>query len=377
MARTAGRCMAIALGDRSKSSSAAFAAACTQSACSAVNIAMPAIRINVVRAQSPRKIMKNPIKNAGPVTVSVDADDADRRLDNFLLTRLKGVPRSRVYRMIRSGEVRVNKGRVKPDRRLRIGDVVRIPPVRQKTVATARAGRSARSSWIEDRIVYEDRDLLVLNKPSGIAVHGGSGISSGVIELLRSSRGSNERLGLVHRLDRATSGCLLIAKRRAVLRKLHEFFREGEVHKHYKALLTGSWRGGHRIVDDPLLTTRRRGGERHVRVDPEGKSAVSRFIPEEQFTIAQLTKVELRTGRTHQIRVHAAHIGHPVVGDTRYGPDRDSVAAEIHLDRLFLHAESLVFESPKGDRVIRAESPMDEALTSALEHLRRHFEPSG
>jgi len=272
--------------------------------------------------------------------------------------------------MIRSGEVRVNKGRARPNRRLQSGDVVRIPPLHSIRKTAGSKQDPGTTAWIEGLIAYEDSDLLVLNKPAGIAVHGGSGVTSGVIELLRAARGDRQSLGLVHRLDRATSGCLLIAKRRAVLRKLHEYFREGDVHKHYKALLLGSWPGGNRNVTEPLLTTQRRGGERHVRVDPHGKPASTRFIPEEQFAMAQLTKVELGTGRTHQIRVHAAYIGHPVAGDSRYGPDQDPIALEFNLKRLFLHADSLVFESPKGDRVIRVECPLDDELTAVLDKLR-------
>lgn len=314
--------------------------------------------------------MEKPLQRSASSTITVGSDEDERRLDNFLLTRLKGVPRSRVYAMIRSGEVRVNKGRAKPDRRLRSGDVVRIPPYHTARNGAGRRSPPRNAAWIEQCVVYEDGDLLVLNKPAGLAVHGGSGIHSGVIELLRAARGQRQNLGLVHRLDRATSGCLLIAKRRSVLRKLHESFREGDVHKHYKALLLGSWPGGNRDVTEPLLTTKRRGGERYVCVDSRGKPAATRFIPEEQFGCAQLTKVELGTGRTHQIRVHAAHIGHPVAGDSRYGPEHDPLAIDFGLSRLFLHAHSLVFESPKGDRMIRAECPLDDALTMVLDRLR-------
>jgi len=314
--------------------------------------------------------MNKPIQHAASRTVTVDIDDADRRLDNFLLTRLKGVPRSRIYRMIRGGEVRVNKGRAKPDRRLVVGDEVRIPPVHKKLRPAGSGSGNKNSGWIEERIIYEDRDLLVLNKPAGIAVHGGSGIKFGVIELLRAARRDSDGIELVHRLDRDTSGCLLVAKRRPALRKLHECFREGEVHKRYVALLLGSWAGGNQNVSEPVITTQRRGGERHVRVDPRGKSAFTRFIPEEQFRLAQLTTVELGTGRTHQIRVHAAHIEHAVAGDTRYGPARDPIVAKFGLDRLFLHAASLVFDSPKGDRVIRAECPLDDELLAVLDRLR-------
>jgi 23S rRNA pseudouridine955/2504/2580 synthase len=307
--------------------------------------------------------------------VTVESADEDRRLDNFLMSRLRGVPRSRVYRMIRGGEVRVNKGRAKPDRRLAAGDEVRIPPVRvAPRPVPADVGGSA--AWIEERILYEDRDLLILDKPAGLAVHGGSGISAGVIEWLRAARVAREELGLVHRLDRDTSGCLLIAKRRAALRYLHGLFREGEVQKRYTALLLGSWRGGNRNVEAPLLTTRRRGGERHVGVAADGKSASTRFIPERVVGPAQLTTVELGTGRTHQIRVHAAHIGHPVAGDQRYGPDDDPVVRDYGLRRLFLHASSLAFDSRDGGRVIRADAPLDDELAAVLRRLESDAPPS-
>ncbi|MFQ5633879.1 MAG: RluA family pseudouridine synthase [Gammaproteobacteria bacterium] len=313
--------------------------------------------------------MEKDRNKARAITVKVESGDARRRLDNFLLSRLRGVPRSRVYRMIRGGEVRVNKGRARPDRRLLEGDEVRIPPVRTAPEARLPAEARAAAEWIQRRILYEDRDLLVLDKPPGLAVHGGSGVSAGAIELLRAARSGHDDLGLVHRLDRDTSGCLLIAKRRPVLRYLHELFRAGEVQKRYTALLIGAWRGGHHTVDAPLLTTRRRGGERHVTVDTAGKSALTRFIPEHDYGLAQLTTVEPATGRTHQIRVHAAHLGHPVAGDRRYGPDLDPVAQEAGLRRMFLHASSLAFESRNGERVIRADAPLDEELTAVLRRL--------
>lgn len=308
-------------------------------------------------------------QKAGVQVVRIGRDDDDRRLDNFLLSRLRGVPRSRVYRMIRGGEVRVNKGRCKPDRRLVEGDEVRIPPVRTAPARRPDAGISGDSAWIEERVLYEDRDLLILNKPSGLAVHGGSGVSAGAIELLRAARGKNTDLGLVHRLDRDTSGCLLVAKRRPALRYLHGLFREGDVQKRYTALLLGSWKGGNRKIDAPLLTTRRRGGERHVSVDPSGKTALTRFIPERVCGPAQLTTVELGTGRTHQIRVHAAFMGHPVAGDERYGFGDDPVVANYGLRRLFLHASSLAFDSMDGERVIRADAPLDEHLVEVLARL--------
>jgi 23S rRNA pseudouridine955/2504/2580 synthase len=305
------------------------------------------------------------------VTVRVEADEGDRRLDNFLMSRLRGVPRSRVYRMIRSGEVRVNKGRAKPDRRLVEGDEVRIPPVKTTPRPPVRPGEHGGAAWLEERILYEDKDLLILNKPSGLAVHGGSGVSAGAIELLRAARERSGDYDLVHRLDRDTSGCLLISKRRAALRYLHGLFREGEVQKRYTALLIGSWRGGNQNVDEPLLTNRRRGGERHVSVDPAGKPAFTRFIPERVCGPAQLTTVDLGTGRTHQIRVHAASIGHPVAGDTRYGLSADPVVKDYGLGRLFLHAASLAFDSRDGERVIRVDAPLDDELQAVLGRLER------
>jgi 23S rRNA pseudouridine955/2504/2580 synthase len=317
------------------------------------------------------EIMEKKELGGRAVTVRVEADEVDRRLDNFLMSRLRGVPRSRVYRMIRSGEVRVNKGRAKPDRRLVEGDEVRIPPVKTTPRPPVRPGEHGGAAWLEERILYEDKDLLILNKPSGLAVHGGSGVSAGAIELLRAARERSGDYDLVHRLDRDTSGCLLISKRRAALRYLHGLFREGEVQKRYTALLIGSWRGGNQNVDEPLLTNRRRGGERHVSVDPAGKPAFTRFIPERVCGPAQLTTVELGTGRTHQIRVHAASIGHPVAGDTRYGLSADPVVKDYGLGRLFLHAASLAFDSRDGERVIRVDAPLDDELQAVLGRLER------
>jgi len=314
--------------------------------------------------------MKKSDRKDGPKRVTVAADEADRRLDNFLLTRLKGVPRSRVYHMIRGGEVRVNKGRAKPDRRLAEGDEVRIPPVRLER-GPAAGPRRGTALWIEERVIYEDRDLIALDKPAGLAVHGGSGISSGAIELLRAARGGRDVLELVHRLDKDTSGCLLVAKRRSSLRRLHGLFRSGDIDKQYIALLLGRWSGPARTVDVPLATNQRRGGERHVRVDPSGKSAFTRFIPEKYFDRSVLTRVGIATGRTHQIRVHAAHIGHPVAGDSRYGPMDDPVVGETKLRRLFLHASALEFESPSDDRVIRIQCPMDDELVRILDQLKK------
>jgi len=311
---------------------------------------------------------------AGPRLVTVGPEEAGRRLDNFLINRLKGVPRSRIYRMIRGGEVRVNKGRARPRQRLAAGDSVRIPPV---TMAGAKPAIAAPAAvWIERHVIYEDRDLLVLDKPAGLAVHGGSGVRLGVIELLRAARDGREDLSLVHRLDRDTSGCLLVAKRRASLRRLHEQLRDGSIHKQYLALLIGDWTGPAADCDAPLLTTQRRGGERHVRVDPKGKSALTKFRVVTRFGVATLADVDIVTGRTHQIRVHAAELGHPVAGDTRYGCADDPVVGRFGLQRLFLHAAALAFESPAGGRVIRVRAAPGaelERVLAALSAVRESF----
>ncbi len=309
-----------------------------------------------------------PVSDIRLVTIGPDA--ADRRLDNFLMTELKGLPRTRVYRLIRTGEVRVNKGRAKPAYRLVEGDVVRIPPIR----ALREGGvdiAPAKASWINDRVAYEDDSLLVLDKPSGLAVHGGSGISHGAIELLRSARRDARFLELVHRLDKETSGCLLIAKKRSSLRRLHEMFREGEVTKLYLALLKGRWSDGMREISYPLVTEHRKGGERHVRISDEGKPAVTRIFPQERFDAGVLAKIQLLTGRTHQIRVHTAAIGHPVAGDDRYGPD---AWRPFGLSRLFLHAHRLEFSHPQTSVPVSVEVPLDALLTDVLERFRQDRE---
>ncbi|MCL4791610.1 MAG: RluA family pseudouridine synthase [Gammaproteobacteria bacterium] len=301
--------------------------------------------------------------------VTATSEEAGRRLDNFLLTRLKGVPRAHVYRLIRGGEVRVNSRRVQAGYRLNTGDEVRIPPVRLADARTPLPVSRVRADWITECILYEDQDLLVLNKPSGLAVHGGSGISLGAIELLRAVRGPREHLELVHRLDRDTSGCLLVARRASALRALHAQFRDGSIDKRYLALLIGRWPGRARTVDAPLVTDERRGGERHVRVDAGGKTALTHFVPLERFAEAALVEVHLTTGRTHQIRVHAASIGHPVAGDERYGVADDPVVANYNLRRLFLHARSLAFISPHNGP-LTIEAPLGEDLTGPLDRIR-------
>ncbi|MDP6436851.1 MAG: RluA family pseudouridine synthase [Gammaproteobacteria bacterium] len=299
--------------------------------------------------------------------VTVDAESANRRLDNFLLTELKGLPRTRIYSMIRKGEVRVNKGRARAATRLAEGDRVRIPPV---TEASKEAPLIAphKADWILKHVVHEDEHLLALDKPAGLAVHGGSGVSLGAIELLRAARPGSHFLELVHRLDRETSGCLLVAKKRSALRKLHEEFRGGTVNKYYRALLLGDWQDDVREVDMPLLVEHRQNGERHVQPGAEGKPALTRFRPEQRFAECILINIELLTGRTHQIRVHAAAIGHPVAGDEKYG---EGLPGPAGLDRLFLHACRLEVAHPSTGVTLTLEAPLGEALQKVLEKLQR------
>ncbi len=281
--------------------------------------------------------------------VLAGAGGEGQRLDNFLLRTLAGVPRSRVYRLLRRGEVRVNGKRSRADYRLLASDEVRLPPVRE-AAAAAGATRRPPDTLLESvraAIVHEDARLLVLDKPAGLAVHGGSGLAFGAIEALRALRPS-EPLELAHRLDRDTSGCLLVARNRPALRMLHSLLREGSVQKRYAALVAGRWRLGRKTIDAPVLTNARQAGERVVRVHAAGKTAISRFTPRQTFdSIATLMDVGIDTGRTHQIRVHAAFAGHPVAGDDKYG-DRD-FNRRLHalgLRRMFLHAAAVSFEWP-------------------------------
>ena len=312
--------------------------------------------------------------------VTVDAGHAGQRLDNFLLTALKGVPRTHVYRLLRKGEVRVNKGRAKPDYRLETGDVVRLPPVRRGESAgpelAAKAVAGGKFDWLNGRVLYEDEHLLVLDKPAGLAVHGGSGVSVGLIEALRQLRPQNPFLELAHRLDRETSGCLILAKSRKALVRLHELLREGGLDKYYLALVAGPWRGGTRTVEAALGKTRP-GGQRHIAVGVEGKESASRFRPVEKFPDQTLVEIHLLTGRMHQARVHAAHIGHPVAGDDKYGArDFNHSMKSRGLARLFLHAARLEFRHPLTGQPLRLMAPLPDELERVLGKLRAAANPS-
>ena len=301
--------------------------------------------------------------------LDVSPDQAGRRIDNFLMAELKGVPKTRIYRILRKGEVRVNKGRIRPAYRLVAGDRVRIPPIRTAPPVSHGKPDNIAQARIEARVVHEDERLLVLNKPAGMAVHGGSGIGFGVIELLRSARPDAHYLELVHRLDRDTSGLLLIAKKRSALRELHEQLRERRIGKRYLALVGGCWHGGEMTVDRPLLKNTLRSGERVVRVDPEGKPSITRFFPQRVFADSSLLSVDLLTGRTHQIRVHAAAIGHPLAGDVKYGDDEVNKRMKtLGLRRLFLHAARLQLPRADGAPLI-IEAPLSDDLEQLLERL--------
>jgi len=287
---------------------------------------------------------------SGVRKVQVSADRAGQRIDNFLRNELPGVPKGRVYRLLRRGEVRVNGGRIRAEYKLQEGDEVRIPPARVSTGAPPPPAKLAADML--DRVLYEDKRLLVINKPTGVAVHGGSGISHGVIELLRHSRPDLKDLGLVHRIDRETSGCLVMAKRRSALRELHERFREGQVTKNYLALAVGDWQFGEQLIDVPLHVQNRKGGERHVIVSKNGKEAQTRISLSRTYGIYSLLQCAPETGRTHQIRVHLQHAGHPIVGDHRDGDvEANKQARQFGLKRLFLHAQSIAFADDSGNEL--------------------------
>ena len=313
-----------------------------------------------------------PQRAGGARTVRVPEDRDGQRLDNFLLGQLKGAPRSLVYKLVRSGQVRVNGGRAKAERKLAGGDEVRIPPVRLEEAGAS--GRPAKGllQAIESAVVYEDARLLALNKPSGIASHGGSGISFGVIETLRALR-PDEPFELVHRLDRDTSGLLVIAKKRSALTTLQALMREddGGIAKRYLALLVGRMPDGTMTVDAPLHVGLRQGGERHVQVNDAGKPSVSHFRVLERRGGHSWCEVRIETGRTHQIRVHAQHIGHPVAGDDKYGDPEVNrrLREQIGLKRLFLHAASLEFTLDDGEAYV-LNAPLADDLREALDRLR-------
>lgn len=317
--------------------------------------------------------MPSPESADGPRHLPVPPDRDGQRIDNFLCTQLKGVPKSLLYRLLRQGRIRVDGKRVKPDARLLAGQSVALPALRDATRAQV-AVDPRRYGWLEQRVIAEDRDFLVLDKPSGLATHGGSGVAVGVIEALRSLR-PEANLELVHRLDRDTSGVLLIAKQRAALRALHAAIGAGAVEKRYLCLMAGRLPRARMYADAPLRKNTLAGGERVVRVDRDaGKAALTEFRVQERYPQACLVEARLHTGRTHQIRVHAASLGHPLAGDPKYGAAEFNAAMRrFGLRRLFLHAQSFAFEFDGAARLYSAPLPEDlKAVLAALAPAAQH-----
>lgn len=312
---------------------------------------------------------EQPPSATGVSFVRIGADRDGQRLDNFLMGHLKGVPKSRIYRIIRDGQVRVNKKRAKQTTRLQDGDEVRIPPIRTSAEAVAPAVGNALAERLSRSLVYEDRWLLVYNKPAGLAVHGGSGISLGLIETLRALRPDDKGLELVHRLDRDTSGLIMVARHRPFLRKLQKMMQAGQVEKRYWLLCKG-FKGQARTLEAPLLKTSH-GNERVVRVSREGKPSLTEFRLLERLNGYQLVEATLGTGRTHQIRVHAQHGGFPLLGDDKYGhPQVNQALAAEGINRLCLHARSLRLRHPETGEQLDLVAELDEPFEQAIAGLR-------
>lgn len=304
--------------------------------------------------------------------IEISTSQAGQRIDNFLLTLEKGVPKSRIYRAIRKGEVRVNKGRIKQTYKIQAGDVIRVPPLRVAERETpTQVSDSLKQQLLQD-IIFEDDSMLVLNKPSGLAVHAGSQIQLGVIEAFRLIKPELPFLELVHRLDRDTSGCLLLAKSRDSLLNLQQQLLSDQIDKRYLTLLKGLMPNSQQLVEQPLLKNTVSSGERMVRVTADGKQAKTLFMRQQALSIAQLTEVKLFTGRTHQIRVHAAWSGHPVAGDDKYG-DRDfnKTLKSFGLKRLFLHAWRLGIQHPLTGEPMQLEAPLPDKLQLVISNLEQ------
>ena len=310
------------------------------------------------------------MKDLGKNVVSrhqVGEEDAGQRIDNYLVKILKGVPKSHVYRVLRSGEVRVNKGRAKPEYRLQAGDELRLPPLR---LAERTRREPPPDPKLEQAILFEDDAIIALNKPSGMAVHGGSGVSFGVIEQLRAQRPQLRFLELVHRLDRDTSGVLLLAKKRSALVALHEALREGRVDKYYLALAIGKWHNPRQSVKVNLRKYVLESGERRVSVEAEGQASHTIFELQKAWRDFSLLRAELKTGRTHQIRVHLAHVGYPIAGDDKYGDfARNKELARSGLKRMFLHAASVTFLHPIEELTMTVDAPLPEELQKFIKSL--------
>jgi len=299
--------------------------------------------------------------------IRIGAEQAGQRIDNFLVRQLKGVPKSHVYRLLRTGQVRVNSARIGADYRLQEDDLVRLPPVRTAQPSSPPTDAAA---GVELPVVYEDEALLVVDKPAGVAVHGGSGVSAGVIEQLRVQRPKAPFLELVHRLDKDTSGLLALAKKRSALTAMHQQLREGQVEKHYLALVTGRWRNARQRVRAPLRRYLTADGERRVNVDADGMSADTLFVLQQSWPGYALLDAELGTGRTHQIRVHLQHLGFPIAGDSKYGhAETNRTLRGLGLRRMFLHAARLSFNHPLKSEKITLTAPIPQELDAFLQRI--------
>ena len=310
-------------------------------------------------------------------TLTVDEDSAGQRLDNFLMRHLKGVPKTHVYRIIRSGEVRVNKGRASADQRVEAGDLVRLPPVRISAQVQAKADAPAPAR--EFPVLMEDEAMMAIDKPAGVAVHGGSGVSFGVIEQLRRARPASANLELVHRLDRETSGVLLVAKKRSALKNLQDQFRDRETGKTYLALVLGLWPSNKKVIDSPLfkytVDTGVGEGERRVKVvdkdDPNGMRSITLVRVARTVGPYTLLEVTIKTGRTHQIRVHLASQGHPIAGDDKYGDfEHNKLLHKMGLKRMFLHAWQLKFQHPQSHRPVSLQAPLPSELKNFVDGIQ-------
>ncbi|MFT5721720.1 MAG: 23S rRNA pseudouridine955/2504/2580 synthase [Motiliproteus sp.] len=311
------------------------------------------------------------VPTSGVQLIEITVENEGQRIDNFLLTFLKGVPKTRIYRLLRKGEVRVNKGRIQAPYRLVVGDVVRLPPIRVPEEKAQASIGSGLTKTLEGAVLFENDQLLVINKPSGLAVHGGSGITLGLIEALRQMRPDSKFLELVHRLDRDTSGAVMVAKKRSTLTALHDDLRQGRISKIYHALVMGHWSKRLLKIDAPLKKNDLKSGERLVNVDPEGKVSITEFRLLESYEHCSLVEAKPVTGRTHQIRVHVLHAGHPIIGDPKYGDERMNRLMKAEgVKRLFLHAAELRLRLPGSTERLIIKAPMESGLKDALVRLR-------
>lgn len=308
------------------------------------------------------------LKKTNVKQVVITEDQSGQRIDNFLHRYFGNLPKSRVYQMLRKGEVRVNKGRIQQTYKIKKGDIVRVPPVFLQDKGDAAKPSTAIINRLSESIIYDDANFSVINKPAGIAVHSGTGQVHGVIDALRCINPAYE---LVHRLDKDTSGCLILAKNNQVLRKLNDALKTTHVKKYYQALLAGRISQKKFVVKQSLKKSMMKGGERMVQVDEEGKSAITNFKCIRSYRNATLVEIELETGRTHQIRVHSADYGHPILGDTKYGNKAmNSAFKKLGLKRMFLHASSISLKHPVTGEKININAPLDEKLNSVLNDLR-------